>query len=222
MLKVQNMGSMSRRGGVLKGCLIVVAILVAIGIVGGIFVAMNFRDWAATGLSAVAKEAVNQSNFPAAEKPEIIAVFDETTEAFRNKQITYEELGSIFENFEQSTAFGLGMVMEFEGGYIDRSGLTAEEKTDAKLQLNRVCQALSSDQMNGTEARNVLQPVMQDGEMNDAATDEQIREVVANAKAAADKVGIPAERDEVDLSEEFRKHIEERLGRKIGEAPAGG
>lgn len=222
MLQVRNMGSMSRRGGIVQGCIVVVVILLVLGIIGAIIIAMNARGWAASAMSAVAKEAVNQSNFPAAEKPEIIAVFDEATDAFRNKQITLEELGTIFENLEQSNAFGLGLVMEFEGGSIDGSGLTAEEKTDAKLQLNRVAQGLASDQISGSEARQVLGPVMANGEVNDGSTDEQVRSVVANAKAAADKVGIPAERDEIDLSEEFREYIEGALGRKIGEAPAGG
>jgi hypothetical protein len=125
---------------------------------------------------------------------------------------------------EQSSAFGLGMIMEFEGGYVDASGLSDEEKADAKLQLNRVAQALADDLLNGADAGNVLQPVMQNGEMIDqsAATDEQVRAVVANARAAADKVGASGERSEIDLSEEFREYIEKTLGRTIGEAPPAG
>jgi len=229
MLKVRNTGSMSRRGGIVQGCLIVVAILLIIGIVGGVFIAMNARDWAASGMSAVAKEVVNESDLPAAEKPEIIAVFDEVAEAFRNKKVTLEELASIFEDPENTPVFGLGMVMQFEGAYLPPSGLTDEEKADASLQLNRVEQALAAGQLTFKDATDILDPVTVDegdGDnrllMPNETNVEQIREVVANAKAAADKVGIPAERDEIDLSEEFRRHIEETLGRKIGEAPAGG
>jgi hypothetical protein len=54
MVSHRSRNAGSRRGGVLKGCLIAVAIIVALGVIGGIFVAMNFRGWAATGMAALA------------------------------------------------------------------------------------------------------------------------------------------------------------------------
>ncbi len=219
-----NLLTQSRRGGFLQGCLIVLAILLVLAIGVGVFVAMSWRGWAATGMSAVATEVINESDLPESEKPEVIAVFDEVTEAFRAKNITLEELASIFENPEDMPVLSMGMVMQFEGAYVNASGLSDEEKADASLTLNRVSQGLVSKQLSFDDATDILSPVTTtdaDGDhqllMPNQTTDEQIREVITNAKTAVDEAGIPEERVEVDLSEELRKHIEDTLGRKIGD-----
>lgn len=227
MLSKPASNTLSRRGGMLQGCLIVVAILVVIGIAVGIFAAMNWRDWAADLMSVAAKEVINESDLPGSEKPEIIAVFDEVAEGFRNKQVTFEELGDIFEGFEDAPVFWIGLTMQFEGSYVQPSGLSDEEKADAALTLNRVCQGLDNGQLTAQDAKDMLDPVTADdadgeGEllMPDETTDEQVREVIAGALAKVDAAGIPASSVEIDLSEEFREYIEERLGRPLGTAPA--
>lgn len=214
----------SRRGAFLQGCLIVLAILLVLAIGVGVYVAMSWRGWAATGMSAIATEVVNESDLPENEKPEIIAVFDEVSEAFRAKNITLEELASIFENPKEMPVLSMGMVMQFEGAYINASGLSDEEKAEGHLVLNRVSQGLVSKTLSFDEAEDILGPVTTtDAEGNSElvkpaqATDDQIRKVLANAKNAVEKAGVPEERVEVDLSEELRKHIEQTIGRKIGD-----
>lgn len=227
MLSKPVSNTLTRRGGMLQGCLIVVAILLVIAIAVGIFVAMNWRGWSASAMSAVATEVINESDLPDSEKPEIIAVFDEVAEGFRNKQVTFDELVDIFEGFEDAPVFWIGLTMQFEGAYVQPSGLSDEEKADAALTLNRVCQGLDNGQLTAQDAKDMLDPVTvddADGEgqllMPDETTDEQIREVIASARTKADTAGIPAEHVEIDLSEEFREYIEERLGRPLGTAPA--
>ncbi len=225
MLRIRNAHLHARRGGILQGCLIAVAIVVVLVVAGVIFVVMNARGWAASAMQAVATEAVNQSDLPASEKPEIIAVFDDLTEAFRSGDVTLEELGEVFNGIDRTPVFALGMVLQFEGAYVKPSGLSDQEKEAAKLTLNRTAQALADDRLSWDQAKAILKPVTVIDEngnsdllMPGQTTDEQIREVIANAVAANADAGITDEYKDIDLSEEFRAHIEERLGRSIGES----
>jgi hypothetical protein len=227
MLKIHNTRSMSRRGGILQGCLIAVAIVFVLVIAGGIFVYMNARGWSASLMQTVAVEAVNQSDLPESEKPEIIAVFEDLTEAFRNGDVTLEELAGVFEDPQESPAFAMGLVMQFEGAYVGQSGLGDDEKAAAKLTLNRTAQGLADGRLSWDQATDILKPVTvkdADGDddllMPDETNDEQIRAVIANAEAAVTEAGITDAYKEIDLSEEFRKHIEARLGRTIGSTDA--
>ncbi len=227
MLRVHNAHLPTRRGGILQGCLIAAALVVILIIAVGIYVSMNARGWAATGMQTVATEIVKQADLPDSEKPEIIAVFNDLTEAFRNGDVTLEELASIFEDPEKNSAFAMGLVMHFEGAYVGRSGLGEEEKSAAKLTLNRVAQGLADGRLNWDKATEILKPVTTrdangnpDLLMPGQTSDEQIREVIANAAAANIEAGITDAYKEIDLSEEFRTHIEKRLGRSIGSADA--
>jgi hypothetical protein len=234
MLKVYNnasisrdRGAMSRRGGILQGCLIAVAIVLVLVIAGGIFVYMNARGWSASLMQTVAVEAVNQSDLPESEKPEIIAVFDDLSESFRSGDVTLEELIEVFTDLDKTPVFALGTVLQFEGAYVGKSGLTDEQKAAAKLTLNRVAQGLADNRLSWDQATAILKPVTvkdangdDDLLMPDETNDEQIREVIANAEAAVTEAGITDAYKEIDLSEEFRKHIEARLGRTIGSAGA--
>jgi hypothetical protein len=227
MLKIHNTRSMSRRGGILQGCLIAAAIVVVLVIAGGIFVYMNARGWSASLMQTVAVEAVNQSDLPESEKPEIIAVFDDLSESFRSGDVTLEELIEVFTDLDKTPVFALGTVLQFEGAYVGKSGLTDEEKAAAKLTLNRTAQGLADDRLSWDQAKAILKPVTvidEDGNsellMPGETSDEQIREVIANATATNTEAGITDEYKEIDLSEAFRAHIEDRLGRPFGSTDA--
>ena len=227
MLKVYNTRSMSRRGGILQGCLIAVGILLVLAIAGGIFVYMNARGWMASGMQKAAEMVIEQSDLPASEKPEIVAVFDDLTDAFRQGDVTLEELREVLDGIDRTPVFALGMVMQFEGAYVKPSDLTDDEKAAAKLTLNRTAQALADDRLNWDQAEAILAPVtVDDGHGGqellapNQTTDEQIRAVIAKAEATNTEAGITDAYTEIDLSEAFRAHIEERIGHTIDRTDA--
>ena len=229
MLKIYNPRTLSRHGGILQGCLIAVAIVFILLVAVLVFVVMNIRGWAAGVMQAVSEEAIKQSDLPETEKPEIIAIFDEFANSFKDGDVTWEELFEVFKDPDKSPVIAMGVVMQFEGAYVGASGLSDEEKEAAKLTLNRTAQGLASGALDWDQAGDILEPVTvhdDDGGHTllgpSKATDDQIREVIALASAAVEEAGITDEYVEIDLSEEFRKHIEDRLGRAIGEAPDGG
>ena len=215
-------GLLKDRKGLASGCLIAIVVTLAIFIGAGIYIASNFKHWAAEGVTLAMTVLIQESALPEEDKSEIIDILDQLKEDFQNDDITLEELGLILEAIPGSPALPIGMMIQFEASYVSISGLSAEEKTQANLTLNRFAQGLSGGNISWEEAHDVSEPLMYVGADGKETlkepgeiTDDEIREVLAAAKQAADNAGIPGVKIEIDISDEFQKAIEEAIGRTL-------
>jgi hypothetical protein len=211
-----------RRDGLASGCLIAIIVSLAVVIGAGIYIASNFKHWAAEGVTLAMAVVIEESALPEEEKSEIIDILDQLKEDFQNDDITIEELGLILEAIPSCPALPIGMMIQFEASYVTASGLSDEEKIQANLTLNRFAQALSAGTISWEEAHEVSQPltyVAADGKEKlkepGEITDDEIREALAAAKQAADNAGIPGVKIAIDISDEFQKTIEEAIGRTL-------
>jgi hypothetical protein len=165
---------------------------------------------------------IEESALPPEEKSEIIMILDQLKEDFQIGEITLDELGIIFQAMEHCPALTIGVTSQFEASYLDPSGLGHQEKIEASLALNRLAQGLSSKSISWEEASEVSTPISFTDEAGNKtikepgeATDDEIRQAVAIAKQAADNAGIPEEKVEIDISEEFKKTLEQAIGRSL-------
>ncbi len=218
----KNSDLIAQRHGFASGCLIAVVVVVLIIVGAGIFVAKNFKSWAAEGITAAMSMMIEESDLPEVERTEIIEILNQVKEEYLAGDITIEELGHILEAMTSCPAIAMGIVIQFEASYVAISSLSDGEKNEATLALNRFAQGLTNGLIGWEEIEDIIAPISEtDAEgkqtLKDpgSVTDGEIREALAAVKRAADNAGISEELVEVDISESFRTTIEEALARPL-------
>lgn len=218
----KNSDLIAQRHGFASGCLIAVVVVVLIIVGAGIFVAKNFKSWAAEGITAAMSMMIEESDLPEVERSEIIEILNQVKEEYLAGDITTEELGYILEAMTSCPAIAMGIVIQFEASYVAISSLSDGEKNEATLALNRFAQGLTNGLIGWEEIEDIIAPISEtDAEgkqtLKDpgSVTDDEILEALAAVKRAADNAGIAEELVEVDISESFRTTIEEALARPL-------
>jgi len=219
-----------RRGGVLAGCLIALAIVGVLVVGVGIYAAMNWRTWASNGVNTIVEKGIEQSSLPDSEKQEVLAVVNSFTSEFEAGDVSVEDFFKVLEQLGQSPVMPAMVVMGIEESYITKSELTDEEKADGAKQLSRFVRGLSEDKISQTKIDDVTEPIhapmgasdkvaIHTGNINvelkspNSVTPDELRAFLANAKAEADAAEIPDEKVEIDWSDELQLAIDRALGR---------
>ena len=199
------------------GCGIVALILVIILIIGGWFVAKNFRSWTASGFATVVNKAVEQSTLPDEQKQTIKDRVDYVKDEFVAGNITIEEMGRAIENLKIENLIGAGMTQYVGSGLIESSQLSDEQKAEGKQALNRVAQGLLDGQISLNDAQQTLTPIMQNPGSNDwqlktNPTQDELKQVMDNATDLADQAGVPEDVGEVDFAAKVNEAFDQALG----------
>ena len=128
----------------------------------------------------------------------------------------------IFENLANCPALTIGLVIQFEQSYVVPSGLSSAEKLAADIDLNRLARGLSEGKIGWQIVETILAGISDvDGDGTHQlkapadVSDVEIRDVLAAVKNAADEAGISKMKVEIDISNEFRKSVEQALGRSL-------
>ena len=208
--------------GIASGCLIAMILVVVILVGAGIYVARNYRSWAARAAAFAMTAAINESGLPAGEKAEINAILEAVKENYIAGEIQLNELGAVLEAMADCPALATGMVVQFEASYVTPSGLSAEEKAAARLHLNRFAQGLINESVGWDQLDDVTAPILiPKGEGKSElkppqqCSVDEIRQVLVNVKSAADRRNIPMQFVHIDISDEFLRTIETALGRTL-------
>lgn len=219
-----------RRGGVLAGCLIALAIVGVLVVGAGIYAAMNWRTWASNGVNTIVEKGIEQSSLPDSEKQEVMAVVNSFTGEFESGDVSVEDFFKVLEQLGQSPVMPAMIVMGIEESYISDSELTDEEKADGSKQLSRFVRGVAEGTISQTKIDDVTEPIhapmdatdkvaIHTGNINvelknpKSVTTEELRTFLANAKAEADAAEIPDEKVEIDWSDELQLAIDRALGR---------
>lgn len=228
-------GAIARRGGVAQGCLIALAVLLAIAIAGGVFVYLNWRGWAASGMRQATTAIVQDAPLSDTEKQEVIDQVDRVALAFENGDIGFVQMGELLERLQDGPLLPAGIAYGAYSEYIEPAELTDDEKTAGRVAMDRVARGIAENTIDPEKLGDVLQPIaaapvskgggsvtINTGSWQitikppEDTTPEEIREVIANAATLADEQAIPDERYELDVSEELRKVIDEVLAQSSG------
>lgn len=215
-----------RRGNFIVGCLAVVGLLALIGIIAAVIIGPRLpgllRGAGAEGLRQLGTVAINETDLPADEKPEMVAHIDRVAEGVKDGSIGLEQFGTLMEDLFTDPIFQVGIVYTIDEGYLKPSGLPEEEKAEGSTQLKRFAQGILEGSIAQDALNNAAAPVGStdaegDFSLNAKAgvTDDQLRQVIGNAARLADSAGVPAEPRVIDLSDEFGRVIAESLGEPI-------
>lgn len=228
-----------RRGGVLAGCLIALAVVGVLVAGVSIYVMMNWRGWMSNGVNRVVEDGLAQSSIPEAEKQEVMSVVTSFTADFTAGEVSLEDFAKVLEQLTKSPVMPAMIVVGIEEGYIAKSDLTDEEKADGSKQLSRFVRGVSEGTISQTKIDDVTEPIhaeLSDGDKMsihagninvdiknpDKVTVEELRAFIANAKAEADAAGVPDEKTEIDWSAEIQGAIDRALGRAPALPESGG
>lgn len=212
-----------RRGSAKKGCLIALAVVFVICLAAGIFVAVSWKGWAATAMTAVTRQIVTQSDMPQDQKERVIARVTSLGTDFKNGKITGEQLGKVMEAIVEGPLLPLGSVAVIEKGYIQNSALMPEEKTAASRTLERFARGIAEKKIDLAALKAVLSPISEPTTGNnirlkpaDKVTPEALRSLLADAKKRADDAKIPDEPYNINVADALDQAINQALGSGSG------
>lgn len=223
------------------GCLAVLILgLVGLGI-GGVYVANNWKSWAAPQITKIMAAGIRDTDLTNEQKRELIARVEVMAQEFESGLLTFEDLSKIGETLETSPLLAVGIVEAMNMAYIRRSDLTDEEKADAVRLNQRLARGIFEDRITAKELEPVLKPLSNAGsvEVTSTPSDEattgtfridnlkdpeqitadELRAYMANARSLLEQKAIPDEPFTVDIIEEFDKAIESAIGRRIVPEP---
>jgi hypothetical protein len=200
----------------LIGCLAVVGVLIVLAIILGVWFARNWRDWAADIGTQAVNQAVDSSELPPQEKGEVKAQAERVAKALRDKKISAEQAGKILQRIFESPLMPTIIVGAIDQQYLQRSGLSAEEKAEGRLTLQRFARGAIDKKIDEQGIDAVMAHVADrqpNGEwrLRQQISDQDLRAALTEAKARADAAEIPAEPEAVDPSDELKRIIDESL-----------
>jgi len=224
----------ARRGNMLFGCLAVLGLIVVIGIIALVWVANSWRGWMAGGIEQTLTAVLTEAEMEEGERIEIMAHVETLMDRFRAEDVTLEELGRVVERLAESPLVPAALVMAFDELYVNGSELPEEEKAQARIELARLAQGLYEETIEPTAVQEVLEPIStttpdhndidldidfgEEGKRIEALRSadevslEDLRTVIAAAKAKADEAGVSETPIEIDLSDEVAVAIANALG----------
>lgn len=215
----ENFQPQKRSGGMtcLWGCLgalVVMAILCGGGAIWSYYYLPGIMAGQAGQLIA---QVIDESDLPAEDKTQVKAQVTRVVDAFRSGQINFEKLGEVVKQLMESPVMGSMMLYAVEEKYIKPSGLSEEEKQQARLTLQRVLRGVVEEKIDTEELEPALSSVMEDGpndqkKLKEKVTDEELRTFIAELKKFADEAEIPDEPYQVRIGEEVKKAVDKALG----------
>ena len=188
----------------------------------GVYAVNNYNVWIAHGITAGMNAVIKGSAIPEQEKAEVTQIISQLKEGYLAEEITMAELGLVLEAIGGCPALPIGLVVQFEQSYVEPSGLNRDEKMAARLHLNRLARGLADGRIDWSVIEEILDPISDPGadgnqklRSPDRVSDTEILEVLVTAREIADEAEISEEMIEVDISDGFKKSVEEALGRSL-------
>jgi hypothetical protein len=210
------------QSGIATALLVTIIAIFVIFVAAGVYAVKNRQIWIAQGITAAMNAVINNSGIPSREKSQVTEIIYQVNQGYLAGEISMVELGLIFEGMARCPALIIGLVTQFEQSYVTPSGLSSVEKFSAETNLNRLARGLSDGKIGWQIAETILTGISEIGEDGThhlkaagEVSDEEIREVLVAVKNVVDEAGISEIKVEIDISDEFKKTVEQALGRSL-------
>ncbi|MCC5823065.1 MAG: hypothetical protein LAT64_07560 [Phycisphaerales bacterium] len=225
-----------RRGNWLMGCGIALAVVVILAIGAIVFVAMNWRGWAASGMDTVLAQMITEMPLDDEQRIRTQAVADDFVQRFRDGSVSMQQMAQVIKEVAESPALPAGVAMGIGQSYFKESGLDEAERADGMVQVRRVAHGLADKTIDPSELRAILAPLRADPSDRNAiefdmdgqrmriklprtATDDDLRAFIEKSRETADGHQLPADAPAVDLATELDRAIRRGLGEPVPDRP---
>lgn len=208
--------------GCLWGCLvagIVGLILLIVTCVGGVYyVTYQAKNLVVSGVRFAVVSGINGSDLTAEDKQQVITEVDRLVDAYKQGKIDEKDVENILKELEKSPLIPLFVCYGIEQQYLDKSGLTDDEKSDARKQLQRLVRGGMDEKISQSDIETLLKPLQQPGpngqqQLKPTLTDAEIKTFIAGAKKLGDDAEIPDEEFKVDIGDEVKRIVDRGLAK---------
>ena len=201
-----------RHAGILKTLLIILAIIAAIGIALGIWAAMSWRSWTATGMQNAAATMVQQSGLDPQQQQAVMQRVQTLATDFKAGKLSIEQMQGIAEQVARGPLLPAGVAWGLQERYVAVSLLNDQEKAEARMHLQRIARGVIEKKIPLEAFNEIVAPIstkQPNGSMKpkDQLTLDELKALVARAKAKADGASIPLEPFTIDIASELDKAI---------------
>lgn len=197
----------------LIGCAITLLLCLIFGIVMAVLV-YRFGKQFATDIAVTALNAVvEDSELPGAEKQEIKTEVQKVASDFKEGKLSTQQVMEIFRGVMQGSIGPYIMCRSLEAAYLDKSGLSADEKTVAKRTLNRMMRGVAEHKISAEQLQTLSGDITVEGpegsrKLKQSLTDDELRTFLEKCKKLADEKQIPDDEFKVEIAKELRRVIE--------------
>jgi hypothetical protein len=180
------------------GCLVVLLLAV----IGGVVAYTQARSWFAEGMRLMSDEVLLKNLELTPEQSERVrSEIEGFIDDFENEEVSWVQFYAVTENIVQ----GPLSCKIFDEGVVQQSSLPDEEKVAGSRIMQRLARGLKESLL-ATEVLARLSEHQPSGP-NGQHTDEEVRSLLAEFKAAADEASIPDEPFVLDIAEEIEAAI---------------
>jgi hypothetical protein len=180
---------------------------------GGWWAYQHFRQWAASAAYTGLEKTVDEAPLEEDQRVAIKADLKRLCDGFAEGRVGMQQLEEFVRTLSEGPFFPMAGVIAAEKLILEPADLTADEKIEGRIHLERVARGLHEKTITKREALAVLDPVdsssdPDDFQLKESPTPEEVRAVIAAAKAKADEKEIPVEPFEVDMAAEIDKAVD--------------
>ncbi|MCH5377838.1 MAG: hypothetical protein JJ992_28110 [Planctomycetes bacterium] len=211
------------RNACLIGCLVIflICLIACSGIAWYVYANLGPLK---TAMADMARESIvsgiRESKLEEKEKQAIIAQVDRVVDKYKSGEITTQQLQRVMQELAESPLMGAILLYSVETQYVQPSGLSDEEKQQARRTLQRVLRGVTEGKIKTEQLDSAMDYVTvkqgKSRQFKKKISDGDLRAFLAELKRKADDADVPDEPFEIKASEEFRKAID----RALGEGPA--
>ncbi len=199
-----------------KGCLIVTLICLAILVIGGTYLALNYRSLAARGAAYLVKKTIEASELPADQKQALISRVDRLRDDFLAGKVSDEQLKRILEEIVEGPLLPVGVVLFIEQQHVAPSGLSDQEKQDARLTLQRLARGVIEKKIPYANLDPLFAAISTtDGkghrELKKKLTDTELRDFLTLARHEIEAAKVSEEPLKIDLAKELDEAIDRAM-----------
>jgi hypothetical protein len=202
--------------GCMIGCLVVLGAVLVLGALAAWWLSRNWRGLSANVATKVVEEGIKSSELPAEEQAEIMVEVNRVADAFREGRLSKEQITAIMQKLDESPLVTMAIASAAEKQYLAKSGLSDEERAEARVTLRRFLRGSIDGKINEQSVDAALSHVATktpegQWEIREKVSDEELRAFLAEAKRAADEAEIPEQPEEFDPSDEVKRIIDEAM-----------
>jgi hypothetical protein len=206
------------------------------------YIATHIGEWTRAGsakiIETLADETLRSSHLPEEDKKEIKIVINQFVQDIKDERVGLTQGMAIMTEIATGPLMVQGLAHSVKEKYVQSSSLTPDEKDQADLEFSRLIQGVFEQKISPESLQRVMEMTTTEGVDSEgkptrvpkpALSEEELRELISEAKSLADSADVPNERFEPNLPQALRDAIKrgmevksmEELGDRYGKKTPG-
>lgn len=203
-----------RRGVLLKGCMIALAVVMVMATIGAVIAYIYWPNLMASWSRNIIQQTVAEWNLPENQKGALLHQTERVLQAYENGQLTGRQASEIVERVGKSPIQYIGLLYMVQVRYIMPSDLSEEDKAHATRILDRGIRAFSHEMLTNEQGDELARLIARDPNarrvsLPDTLSNERLMDFVAALEEKMRDMEVPD--TGADLAGILERIIDERF-----------